>query len=117
MAVQFNGNIANYLTRTTSLPDFNSPYTVMAWVYLSSDTNAFTTLWYFGVNNGGEHADALHTDTDGTTLLFWCAGPPISWSRGNRSIYIPSSTAKVSPTKLIQSELTNFAPRWKYSSY
>lgn len=40
MSIRFDGNIANYLSRVASLPNYNSPYTAMGWLKWKVDNAA-----------------------------------------------------------------------------
>ena len=66
MAIRFDGT-SNYLSRTTSLPSFNSPYTIMGHFYLATDRNLNSVL-FFESSDGLLDLDLLWTTTDGTTL-------------------------------------------------
>lgn len=68
MAVQFSADNQAY-TATTGLP--GSTYTVLAWVYLSVDRNASSTMWTHGSGSNGHN---IWTSADGTTLAFDSAG-------------------------------------------
>lgn len=72
MAVRFD-NVADSLARTSDLLNYNSTYTFMFWVYLASDTNAFST--FFEISQGGyAPSDWIGTDSNGTTLQLYCQG-------------------------------------------
>jgi hypothetical protein len=66
MSVRFDVN-TDRLLRTSDLLDFNSAYTWMAWVYLSSDLNANSVFWSLN-DNTANNRDNVWTNTDGTTL-------------------------------------------------
>lgn len=67
MSIRFNGNSANFLSRTTSLPDYNSTYTIMAWVKIKTDTNARATFFNLGIGTSPDF-DIGQFSADGTTL-------------------------------------------------
>lgn len=70
MSVRFSGSTSNYLRRSTDLHDFTSNYTISFWFYISSDTNAYANLFYYG-DNSTTTADSLQMGSDGTTLNVW----------------------------------------------
>lgn len=69
MAVRFDA-AADRLVRTTGVLDYNAAYTWMAWVYISTDTNAYTHILSINTNNQfAQNADYIGMVADGTTLL------------------------------------------------
>lgn len=69
-AVVFD-NVTDSWVRTSDLLDYNSTYTFMFWVYLTSDTNDYNT--FFQISQGGyAPSDWIGTDNDGTTLQLYC---------------------------------------------
>lgn len=66
MAVRFDAN-SDRLLRTSDLIDYNAAYTLMGWIYLSSDLN--TAVRIFNLNNNTlTDEDMLGLDVNGTTL-------------------------------------------------
>lgn len=65
MAVRFDAS-GDYLGSTTNLLDYNSNYTVMGWVYISTDTNADATV--FNLFGNTSNYDYIAMDVDGVTL-------------------------------------------------
>lgn len=69
-AVVFD-NVADSWARTSDLLNYNSTYTFMFWVYLTSDTNDYNT--FFQISQGGyAPSDWIGTDADGVTLQLYC---------------------------------------------
>jgi len=72
MSIRFDA-VGDYLSIVP--PSANAAYTIMGWVYLSSDLNDYTHFFHTGgqeVYDGD--TDFVGTDTDGTTLRAGCAG-------------------------------------------
>lgn len=67
MSIRFNGNVANYLSRTTSLPDYNSTYTIMCWLKIVVDTDATATLFNLATSSA-LNFDRCKLDSNGTLL-------------------------------------------------
>lgn len=65
MSVRFDA-AADRLLRTTDLLDYNSPYTLMFWVYLVADQNAITIPAALFRDAG--NVDDIRTLADGTTI-------------------------------------------------
>ena len=73
MAVRFTRTSSQYWSRTSgAVIDYNADYTLMAWVYLTSDVNGYYS--FFGTwGNVDSSVDCLQTTNDGTTLNLYCA--------------------------------------------
>lgn len=67
MSVRFDA-AADRLLRTTDLPDYNAPYTWMAWVYLVSDLNATSIFYSLNRNDSASDMDEVRTTASGTIL-------------------------------------------------
>jgi concanavalin A-like lectin/glucanase superfamily protein len=69
MAVRFDA-AADRLLRTTSLINYNNPYSWMCWFYFISDLNAFGSILQFDTNDSGtsKNEDQLGMLANGTTL-------------------------------------------------
>lgn len=65
MSVRFDA-ASDRLLRTTDLLDYNSPYTLMFWIYLSVDQNAITVPAALFRDAG--NVDDIRTLADGTTI-------------------------------------------------
>ena len=63
-------NVADSWVRTSGMLNYNAAYTMMFWVYLVSDLNAFSTFYQSSVGNY-PHADWIGTDSDGVTLQLY----------------------------------------------
>lgn len=72
MAVRFDA-AADRLLRTSDLLDFNSPYTIMAWVYRISDLNAYTTIFDLSRGTDNANEDFIGCTADGTSLVAYIA--------------------------------------------
>lgn len=67
MSIRFNGNVANYLSRTSSLPDYNANYTIMAWIKIVVDLDATTSFLSLATSTA-LNFDRAKFDSDGTTV-------------------------------------------------
>lgn len=67
MSIRFNGNVANFLSRTTSPPDYNANYTIMAWIKIVVDLNATTSFLSLATSTA-LNFDRAKFDSDGTTV-------------------------------------------------
>lgn len=61
MSVQFDGNAANYLNRTATLPDFNAAYTWCAWIK-PENTAGFGSMLFIGDDDDNDYMG--HIDDD-----------------------------------------------------
>ena len=68
----FNGNSANYLTRTTNLPTVTG-FTAYGVVTLSGDTNARATFFALGNSSTGDRI-VVGTKADGTNVSLMSVG-------------------------------------------
>lgn len=69
MAWRFNAG-ADRALRTANQPATNADWTIMFWLYLVSDLNAFSCFMYAGSNNyGSVDWTYIGTDSNGTTIL------------------------------------------------
>lgn len=67
MSIRFNGNVANFLSRTTSPPDYNANYTIMAWIKIVVDLNTTTSFLSLATSTA-LNFDRAKFDSDGTTV-------------------------------------------------
>lgn len=56
------------LLRTGTMLDYNSAYTWMGWIYLTSDLNAIGKMFSLNTNGTTNNNEDLGTESDGTTL-------------------------------------------------
>lgn len=68
MSIRFNGNSSNFLQRTTSLPDYNSAYTILMWVKIINDTNNFASFFNLAVTSN-LNFDLGQFGADGTSTV------------------------------------------------
>lgn len=68
-AVRYD-NVADSWARTSGMLNYNAAYTIMFWLYLVSDLNAFSTFYQSSVGNY-PHSDWIGTDADGVTLQLY----------------------------------------------
>ena len=69
--------VTGYLRRITNLPLVTS-FTIMAWVKISVDRNAFSTFFARGNNNGNSYI--IQTTSDGTTLTAFNSATSVNGS-------------------------------------
>lgn len=66
MAVLLSDDVVRHFYRETNLPSLAGTYTLMAWVYLITDTNTYGHI--FKMNDNGGHFCHVGHDNDGVTL-------------------------------------------------
>jgi Concanavalin A-like lectin/glucanases superfamily len=68
MAVRFDA-AADRLLRTSGLIDYNAAYTVMGWVYLVSDLNAYGAIFSLNTGDVAQDLDYIGVNADGVSLI------------------------------------------------